>query len=86
MRYALRNQNKIKESLGSDLLHRILNSLKQSFDLYGEIIESQFEYIDGHQYPILTINDASNTSNLISFYVIGKRYNVYHLAFKEFIE
>ena len=85
MRYALRNQNKIKESLGSDLLQRILNSLKQSFNLNGDRVDIQIDF--SHKpYPILEVDDAVKPCGKIAFYVIGKRYNVYHLAFKEFIE
>lgn len=82
MRYALRNQTKIKESLGDDLLLRILESLKQAFILWGDNIT---EIVEGQPYPILTIGDAGHTCNLVAFYVISKKYDVYKLAFKEFV-
>lgn len=85
MRYALRNQDKIRNALGEDLLLRILESLKQGFELWDDNIDKQIESIEGHPYPILTLNDAQHSSNVIAFYVVKKQYNVYTLAFKEFI-
>ena len=84
MRYALRNQAKIKSALGEDLLQRILESLKQGFELWGDDIDKQIESVDGHPYP-LTLDDAGHSSNVIVFYVVKKQYNVYTLAFKELI-
>lgn len=37
------------------------------------------------EYPVLSINDAGHSFNLIAFYVLKKQYDVYKLAFKEFI-
>ena len=85
MRYALRNQEKIKSALGEDLLLRILDSLKQGFELWGDNIDKQIESVEGHPYPLLTLDDAQHSSNVIAFYVVKKQYNVYTLAFKEFI-
>ena len=85
MRYALRNQKKIKEALGEELLRRILESLEKGFKQYGEDIEKEIEIVEDHPYPILTLNDAWHTFNLVDFYVIKKQYDVYTLAFKEFI-
>lgn len=85
MRYALRNQEKIKSALGEDLLLRILDSLKQGFELWGDNIDKQIESVEGHPNPLLTLDDAQHSSNVIAFYVVKKQYNVYTLAFKEFI-
>ncbi|MEQ3162088.1 hypothetical protein AAA214_02920 [Parabacteroides goldsteinii] len=85
MRYALRNQDKIRNALGEDLLLRLLESLKQGFELWGDNIDKQIESVEGHPYPLLTLNDAGHSNNVVAFYVIKKQYNVYTLAFKEFI-
>ena len=85
MRYALRNQDKIRNALGEDLLLRLLESLKQGFELWGDNIDKQIESVEGHPYPLLTLDDAQHSSNVIAFYVVKKQYNVYTLAFKEFI-
>ena len=85
MRYALRNQDKIRNALGEDLLLRLLESLKQGFELWDDNIDKQIESVEGHPYPLLTLNDAQHSSNVIAFYVVKKQYNVYTLAFKEFI-
>lgn len=85
MRFALRKQKKISEKLGKDLLDRILLSLQKAFDHYGDRIDDQIEEVEGYPYPILTINDAGHSFNLISFFVIRKQYDVYTVAFREFI-
>ena len=85
MRYALRNQDKIRNALGEDLLLRLLESLKQGFELWGDNIDKQIEYVEGHPYPLLTLNDAQHSSNVVAFYVVKKQFDVYTLAFKEFI-
>ena len=85
MRYALRNKAKIKSALGEDLLLRILESLKQGFELWGDDIDKQIESVDGHPFPPLTLEDAGHSSNVVAFYVIKKQFDVYTLAFKEFI-
>lgn len=85
MRYALRNKAKIKSVLGEDLLQRILESLKQGFELWGDDIDKQIESVDGHPFPLLTLEDAGHSSNVVAFYVIKKQFDVYTLAFKEFI-
>lgn len=85
MRYALRNQDKIRNALGEDLLLRILESLKQGFELWGDNIDKQIKSVEGHPYPILTLDDAQHSSNAVAFYVVKKQFDVYTLAFKEFI-
>lgn len=85
MRYALRNQDKIRNALGEDLLLRLLESLKQGFELWGDNIDKQIESVEGHPYPLLTLDDAQHSSNAVAFYVVKKQFDVYTLAFKEFI-
>lgn len=38
----------------------------------------------GEPYPTIAINDAGNPERMIEFYVTGKQYDVYHVAFKGF--
>ena len=82
MRYALRNQSKIREKLGVDLLARIILSLDQAFEkrLELDLIEES-----GEPYPKIIINDAGHTCGCISFYVVCIKYDVWKLAFCEFI-
>lgn len=87
MRWALRNQDKIKtyfEPFGDDVLTRIKESLNKEF-AENKDVEKHIEKVDGHPYPILTINDTGHTFGIIMFYVIKKSYDVYLLAFKEFV-
>lgn len=94
MRWALRRQEKIKaafEPNGDDVLTRIKESLTRYFsadrsefpDGYREI-EDDFNQLPGEPYPTIAINDVGNDSRMIEFYVTGKQYDVFHLAFKGF--
>lgn len=81
MRYALRNQQKI-EAAYPGMLKRILDSLKSHFENH----ESIEIYDSRDQYPIIIIiSDVGHTVNMISFYVLEIKFDVYRLAFKEFI-
>lgn len=87
MRWALRKQDKIKahfEPNGDEMLERIKKSLADAFATYIDI-ERHIETVDGEPYPVLSVGDAGNTSNLVVFYVVRKQYDVYTLAFKEFV-
>ena len=81
MRYALRNKLKIKKYYSQQVLDRIIKSLDVHFE-ENETIELQES---GEQFPIIIINDEVVASSSISFYVIGIKYDVFRLAFKEFI-
>lgn len=83
-RFALRKQKKIKKELGNDLLKRMLDSLNEAFSTYSNI-EDHIKPWEGESYSILSIGDSGHTSNMVAFYVIRKRFDVYTLAFKEFI-
>lgn len=94
MRWALRRQEKIKaafEPHGDDVLTRIKESLTRYFsadrsefpDGYREI-EDDFNQFPGEPYPTIAINDVGNANRMIEFYVTGKQYDVYHVAFKGF--
>lgn len=89
MRWALRNQEKIKahfEPFGQD----VLNEIKRSLDTFfkgckqGDV-EKLSEQIKGEPYPILMIPYTGNSSADVLFYVVRKTYDVYLLAFKEIV-
>lgn len=40
--------------------------------------------LPGEPYPTIAINDVGNANRMIEFYVTGKQYDVYHVAFKGF--
>lgn len=80
MRYALRNQQKI-EAAYPGMIKRILGSLNDHFEKHFSI-----EVFDsGEEFPIIIVRDIGHTVNDIAFYVLGIKYDVYRLAFKEFI-
>lgn len=86
MRYTLRNQEKIKshfEPYGEETLNRINESLKNAFS--SNDIENYIDNWENEPYPILCIDDIGHSFNMIAFYVLKKQYDVYNLAFKEFI-
>lgn len=86
MRWALRNQEKIKahfEPYGDEILERIKGSLNQAF--MSKDVEKHIDKVDNEPYPILDVNDVGHTFGCILFYVIKKTYDVYLLAFKEFV-
>lgn len=88
MRYALRNQDKIKahfEPNGQEILDRIIMSLNIHFELADPITEHADQLEPGEQYRTLIINDAGHTCACISFYILGITYDVCRLAFIEFI-
>lgn len=96
MRFALRRQDKIKanfEPNGDEMLKRIKESLTRFFaanrsefpEGYREI-EDCFNQLPGEPYPTIAVNDVCDPDRMIEFYVTGKQYDVYHLAFKGFIK
>jgi hypothetical protein len=83
MRYALRNQDKIEKAYPG-MISLLLESLTEHFSAGAEIVPIE----SGEEFPLLIIS-GSNASlreiNLIAFYIIEIKYDVYRLAFKEFI-
>jgi len=78
MRYALRNQNKIIGSLGSDFLKILISSL----DLHFKNVKFKEEFnSDVKPYPVITIDSVKSGSKL-DFHIIGKKFDVYTLAYK----
>lgn len=80
-RYSLRNKKKISDKLGIKNLTRIVTSLNEAFKT--DLIE--LHSVEGEKHQILNINDTGHSCGLILFYVIRKTYDVYNLAFKEFV-
>lgn len=94
MRWILRNQEKIKahfEPHGDEILERIKQSLNHFFTIDRSYfpppfknLEGYFDDIPGEKYPIISINDMGNENRMIEFYVVGKQFDVYKLAFRGF--
>jgi len=82
MRYTLRNKNKIEDAYDKSILKRIDKSLKVHF---GRNKEIELHQVGDDKYKTLIVDDAGHSFNIISFYVIKKKYDVYTLAFNEFI-
>lgn len=85
MRYALRNQAKIEERLGSSALSRIKKGLKRYFETEANP-ELYFKTIPGLPYQVLTIPDITDGKTDIRLYFIRKKWDVLTFAFKEFIK
>ena len=86
MRWALRNQEKIKEHFepfGDEILSRIKDSLDKAFT--SDDLEKHIENVNNEPYPILDVNDTGHSFGCILFYVVRKTCDVYLLAFKEFV-
>ena len=77
----LRNQHKIKAVLGDEKLNRIKLSIQTFMDSNKEL---EPQGIEGSKYDVIVINDSSN-KGMISFYIIDSKFNIYTVAFKEFI-
>lgn len=87
MRWSLRNIDKIKkyfEPHGEEILNRLEQSLNEAFLRYKNI-DACIDNVENEPYPVLFIDDAGHSFNMVSFYVVSKQYDVYNLAFKEFI-
>ena len=85
MRYALRNQEKIAAAYSADYLQQhIIASLNDFFaNTSAEMIDDalEFENINGKEYQVLQINDVADEDAMLEFVVIGRRYDVFRLAF-----
>ena len=71
--------NRIKESLT-----RYFSADRSDFPEGFRDIESDYNQLPGGPYPTIAINDVGNPNRMIEFYVTGKQYDVYHVAFKGF--
>lgn len=78
-RYALRNKRKIRKAFSEKKTQNIINSLKRGFP------EGIKDIYEGKPYSMISVEDLEHTSDIIIFYIIKKTYDVYQLAFKEFV-
>jgi hypothetical protein len=78
----LRNQHKIKAALGDEKLEMIKGSIEVVMDSDKDL---EPQKIEGSQYDIIMIDDASGENSMIVFYIVRTDFNIYTLAFKEFI-
>lgn len=79
-RYALRNHKKISNAFGEKYLKLLLKSLDNHFST-NEIIEEK-DYPSEKLKVIWVDNVQPNTDSFFEFYVIGKTFDVYRLAYK----
>jgi len=89
-RYALRNKERIqkhfesqKSGSGRPTLDRIVKSLEAYFK--QGLKEEDVGRIDEEPFDTLIIYDLGYKGGIIAFYVIWIRFDVYLLAFKEFV-
>jgi len=85
MRYSLRNQSKISAAYSPEVLKRIIDSLDEFFKNNESISSCDAMLIGDDEFKTLLIDDAGHSTNMIAFYIIDTKYDVYNLAFKEFI-
>lgn len=81
MRYALRNQSKIKAGLGVDVLGQLLDSLKLHFKSYDTLQLDKSE--PGQPYPIIEVVNSKDENEIFKFYVVGRTFDVRRLAYCE---
>ena len=82
MRYSLRSKDKIAAAFSAAILDRIIKSLD---DHFKSSISIDITKQEGERYPLLIINDSGHTTNMIVFYIVGSKFDVVNLAFKEFM-
>ena len=75
----LRNRHKVSDVYGDDILKMIEGSINK-FNESGEPVES--ERIGNDKFKTFIIKDVWNTT---AFYIVDSSFNIYKLAFKEFI-
>lgn len=80
MRYALRNQRKLKQAFGEPKLKQIIQSLN-SFFSSNKVIMTRNE--QGVKYQAFTVPNVFQKDCFFVFYIIEQMYDVYKLAFKE---
>jgi hypothetical protein len=85
MRYALRNQEKIAAAYSTDYLqqHIIASLYKYFANTSDEVIEDalEFQTINGKEYQVLQINDIEDERCMFEFVIIGRKYDVFRLAY-----
>jgi hypothetical protein len=79
MRFSLRNQDKIKKSLGETYLVLLLSSLKIHFSENDNIKE---EMIEGGKHNAIFVHSVAKNSEIdFQFIIISKKFDVYNLAY-----
>lgn len=77
-RFALRNQEKIKQKFGEERLNELLKALKQYSAKYPKLsLNTIIE--EGKPYPSFVVD------KIAVLYVTRLMYDVYHVALKEFL-
>jgi hypothetical protein len=80
-RYALRNQNKIKQNLGLEFHKWLVASLNEYFAKHETIEEHT--YPDEPRFKIIHVDNVQpKTDSFYELYVIKKKFDVFHLAYK----
>ena len=77
-RFALRNQEKIKQAFGEERLNELLKALKLYSAKYPKLSLNKI-IKDGNPYPSLVVDKVA------VLYVTLLMYDVYHVALKEFL-
>jgi hypothetical protein len=78
-RYSLRNQEKIKYSLGENFHKWLMLSLDELFKK-GNIIEYDYE---GEKFKVIHAENVQpHTDSFFELYVLSKKFDVYNLAYK----
>lgn len=84
-RYALRNKDKIKahfEPKGQEVLNSIIKALNEHFE--NTELEN-FQFIDGGVSKFKCLQITCKSHKAIKFHVIEVKFDVFRLAFKEFV-
>ena len=77
-RFALRNQEKIKQAFGEERLNELLKELKLYSDKYPKL-SLNIIIEEGNPYPSFVVDKVA------VLYVTRLMYDVYHVALKEFL-
>lgn len=85
MRFALRNQKKIKDAYSQEIVDSILKALKAAQDEYDDIMHMNYREESNSPYPTIVIKGVDGMFTLVRLYVLKQQYDVWHLALKEFI-
>ncbi len=77
MRYALRNQEKLKEAFGEPFYIELINCLSRHFQ--SDSVNDRHQ-IEGVSHPVIKVAGLSHGTTYI-FAVLGQTYDVVRLAF-----
>ena len=77
-RFALRNQEKIKQAFGEERLNELLKALKLYSTKYSKLSLNTI-IVEGNPYPYFVVDKVA------VLYVTRLMYDVYHVSLKEFL-